>query len=201
MTSRQLQAEPTLVYLYGPPAVGKLTTAERLEERTAVPVFHNHLTVNALRTVFEFGSPAFTEVIHRVRLDVFTTAARTGTSLIFTNNSMWGGPDGERNFLAFAHAVEDGVERAGGRVVFVRLTAPLDVLTSRVDTASRRSHHKLLDPMRLEALMSASAEPVVPATALTLDMSELTADGAAHAIEGVLLDRSPGGRDAGCSRA
>ncbi len=77
----------TLVYLYGPPAAGKLTIAERLAELTGSPLFHNHLTVNAIAPVFEFASPACTEVLHRLRLDVFATGARADVGLIFTNNS------------------------------------------------------------------------------------------------------------------
>jgi len=84
----------TLVYLYdGPPAAGKLTIAERLAELTGSRLFHDHLTVNAIAPGFEFASPAFTEVLHRLRLDVFATAARTGVDLIFTNNSAWSGQD------------------------------------------------------------------------------------------------------------
>ena len=40
--------------------------------------------MNAIVPVFEFASPAFTEVLHRMRLDVFATAARAGVDLIFT---------------------------------------------------------------------------------------------------------------------
>lgn len=51
------ETRATLVYLYGPPASGKLTIAGPLSELTGMPLFHNHLTVNALRPVFAFGSP------------------------------------------------------------------------------------------------------------------------------------------------
>ena len=36
----------TLVFIYGPPGVGKLTTARALAELTGFRVFHDHLTVN-----------------------------------------------------------------------------------------------------------------------------------------------------------
>jgi hypothetical protein len=85
------ETRPTLVYIYGPPASGKLTVAGRLSQLTGIPLFHNHLTVNALRPVFAFGSPAFTEANLKVRLAVFDVAASAGISLIFTNNSAWSG--------------------------------------------------------------------------------------------------------------
>jgi hypothetical protein len=89
---------PVLVYLYGPPGSGKLTVGEKLAELSGFPLFHNHLTVNAIRTVFEFRREPFTAVLHRLRLDVFQAAAAAGISLIFTNNSAWLGPDGRERW-------------------------------------------------------------------------------------------------------
>jgi hypothetical protein len=71
----------TLVYLYGPPASGKLTVAERLAEQSGYRLFHNHLTVNAIRPVLDFGSEPFVEVLHRLRLDVFAAAAGPASTL------------------------------------------------------------------------------------------------------------------------
>ena len=68
--ARLAKGVPLLVYLYGPPAAGKLTIAEKLRDLTGFRLFHNHLTVNAVREVFEFRSPPFVEVLHRIRLDV-----------------------------------------------------------------------------------------------------------------------------------
>jgi hypothetical protein len=85
--------KPTLLYIYGPPTSGKLTVATALAEVTGFSLFHNHLSVDAVRCALPFGSKPFTEVLHRLRLDVFQTAARAGISLIFTNNSAWSGPD------------------------------------------------------------------------------------------------------------
>ncbi len=46
---RGMNRPATLVYLYGPPAVGKLTVATELQRLTGFRLFHNHLTVDALR--------------------------------------------------------------------------------------------------------------------------------------------------------
>ncbi len=127
----------TLVYLYGPPAAGKLTIAERLAELTGSRLFYNHLTVNAITPVFEFASPAFTEVLHRLRLDVFATAARAGVGLIFTNNSAWSGPDGRTRFGTFAESAARIVAQNGGTTRFVQVMAPAAVLESRLADDSR----------------------------------------------------------------
>jgi chloramphenicol 3-O-phosphotransferase len=161
----------TLVYLYGPPAVGKLTVATELQRRTQLRLFHNHLTVDALTPVFDFGGEPFTEVLHRVRLDVFATAARAGIDVIFTNNSVWAVSDGRKRFAEFADTARERVEAAGGRVVFVQLTAPLEVLEARVGDAARRSHGKLRDPIRLRTILQDHDLSPLAADHLMIDTS------------------------------
>lgn len=172
----------TLVYLYGPPAVGKLTVAVELQRRTQLRLFHNHLTVDALTPVFDFGSEPFTEVLHRIRLDVFETAARAGVDLIFTNNSVWAVSDGRTRFATFAHTVRERVEAAGGQVVFVQLTAPLEVLESRVGGATRRAHGKLLDPIRLRTILEDCDLSPLGADHLVIDTSVVSPADAAERI-------------------
>lgn len=187
MSSDQGQAQPwkgvpLLVYLYGPPAAGKLTIAEKLRDLTGFRLFHNHLTINAICEVFDFGSPPFIELLHRMRLDVFATAMQAGVDLIFTNNSAWGAPDGSKRFEAFTYEAAHVVESAGGVALFVRVTAPLDVLESRVGNESRRAHGKLADVARLRELVAGMQEPQLRASDLTVDTAELTADEAAQVI-------------------
>jgi broad-specificity NMP kinase len=45
-----------LIFLYGLPGVGKLTVARELAEFTGFKVFHNHLTVDLVGSVFDFGT-------------------------------------------------------------------------------------------------------------------------------------------------
>ena len=173
---------PTLVYVYGPPAVGKLTVATKLQHRTGFRLFHNHLTVNAIRSVFDFGTDSFNDVIHRIRLDVFETAARNGIDVIFTNSSVWDVPDGRSLFAAFALDARQRVEGAGGRIVFVQLEAPLKVLEARVGSQERKEHGKLLDPVRLrEMLRLLEPEPLHPDD-LVIDTSTSSPGEAARLI-------------------
>ena len=41
-----------LVFIYGPPAVGKLTVAKELSLITGYPLFHNHLTRDLVHELF-----------------------------------------------------------------------------------------------------------------------------------------------------
>ena len=173
----------TLVYLYGPPAVGKLTVAKALcHEVPSLRLFDNHLTVDAVRPVFPFASAPFTEVLHRLRLDVFDTAARHGVDVVFTNNSVWGVPNGRELFVAFAETARRRVEDAGGRVVFVQLTAPPAVLEERVSAASRSERGKLTDPGRLRELLVQLVSDPLHDDDLVLDTSTTSPTEAASAI-------------------
>lgn len=73
-----------LVFLHGAAASGKLSTARALERLLGYPVFHNHLVVDTLTTVFPFGSEPFVRLREEFWLQVFSAAAHTGRSLTFT---------------------------------------------------------------------------------------------------------------------
>lgn len=176
----------TLVYLYGPPAVGKLTIATELQRRTRFRLFHNHLTVNALREVFDFGTEAFTAVLHRTRLDVFETAVGHGIDLIFTNNSVWAVPDGRARFAEFANQARLRTESAGGRAVFVQLLAPIEVLEARVGSMPRQQHGKLLDPIRLKEMLERYDPTPLHSDDLVIDTSTLSPPEAAEAVAAAL---------------
>jgi hypothetical protein len=178
-----LATSPALVYLYGPPASGKLTVAEQVARLSGYRLFHNHLTVNALTSVFEFGTAPFTRVLHKLRLDVFGTAADEGISMIFTNSSAWGGGAGGRErFCAFAAEAKRAFEAGGGSVQFVRVTAPLPVLEQRVDAESRRAHGKLLDAGRLHELVLTLDQTSLHPDDLVIDTSVVSPDEAALAV-------------------
>ena len=65
-----------LVCIYGLPATGKLTVARELAAITGFRLFHNHLAVDLLLSIFEFGSPPFIELREDIWLSVFDRASR-----------------------------------------------------------------------------------------------------------------------------
>ncbi len=58
------------IFLHGLPGVGKLTVATELAKRTGFRVFHNHLAVDLVESLFEFGSLPFVELRGKLRLKV-----------------------------------------------------------------------------------------------------------------------------------
>ena len=75
----------TLVILFGPPAVGKMTVGDALARRTGLRLFHNHLTIDLALRFFEFGTPAFGRLVSEFRTRIFEeVAASTLPGMIFT---------------------------------------------------------------------------------------------------------------------
>src|SRR5918995_574132 len=127
-----------LIFLHGMPGVGKLTVASELANLTGFRLFHNHLTVDLVLSVFEFGSQPFVELRERIWLDTFAQACDAKLEgLIFT--------------FAFEKTVRDQflpdvvklVESQGGEVVFVSLYCDSAELKRRLTNPAREKFGKL----------------------------------------------------------
>lgn len=65
-----------LVVLYGPPGVGKLTVARTLAQRTGYKVFHNHLMIELLCSLFAWGSKPYNALVSKYRVELLEVAAK-----------------------------------------------------------------------------------------------------------------------------
>ncbi len=146
-----------VVFLHGPPAAGKLTTARALERLTGFPVFHNHLVVDLLTAFFPFGTEAFVRLRERFWLDVLVESAAAGRSLSFTYTPDTTVPAG------FPGRVADAVRAHAGRVLFVRLLVSTREQERRIVLPERREFHKLDDVgwLRRPAVTPAPEQPPV----------------------------------------
>jgi hypothetical protein len=171
---------PQLVFLYGPPAVGKLTIAQELAKRRPFRVLHNHVTIDAVTTVLPFGTGAFWGVVGRLRRDLVATAAREGIDLAYTYVFA---PGDEPHVDAIATAYEE----AGGTVTFVRLVASVDELVRRVGNESRSAHGKIIDADTLRGVLAEhDVFAAIPEReSLTIDLEATTA---VEAVD-LILDR------------
>ncbi len=139
-----------LIFVYGMPASGKLTVGRELAKLTGYKLFHNHLVVDLLLSVFAFGSEGFVELRERIWLEVFERACVEGIEgMIFTFAP-------ERTVRSgFAERVVEAVERGGGTVEFVELVCGVDELKRRVGSESRKKFGKLASVELFEELCGA----------------------------------------------
>lgn len=136
-----------IVYIYGPPGVGKFTVGRELARLTGYRLFHNQLSIEFVRSVFDFGTPVFNKLVLKYRAEMIEEAAKGNISLIFTS--------------AYARGLNDSiikdiirrVERNRGKVHLVQLRCDEDVLLKRIKNASRRSFYKIRSPKKLEELL------------------------------------------------
>ncbi|HUS11256.1 MAG TPA: AAA family ATPase, partial [Pyrinomonadaceae bacterium] len=127
-----------LIFVHGAPAVGKLTVARELAALTGFRLFHNHLTVDLVSSLFPFGSNSFIVLREQIWLAAFAEAARQDLSLIFTFN-----PERTVRGCFIPDAIEV-VEAENGQVVFVELTCAEDELERRMEDSSRKKFGKLV---------------------------------------------------------
>ncbi|HJU55530.1 MAG TPA: AAA family ATPase [Pyrinomonadaceae bacterium] len=168
-----------LIFLHGLPGVGKLTVARELAQLTGFPVFHNHLAVDLVGSVFEFGSRPFVELREKVWLAMFSQAvAARLDGLIFT--------------FAYDRSVSDRfigevrkiVEEDSGTILFVELKCSVEELEKRITDSSRESFGKLTSVEQFRELSQAGAfvDPGIPAERLVIETTKLTAPDAARLI-------------------
>lgn len=165
-----------LIFLHGGAAAGKLTTARALSTLVGYPVFHNHLTVDLLTTVFTFGSEPFVGLREQIWLDVFGAAALASRSLIFTFAPE---PTVEQGF---PDRVRARIEDAGGHVRFVRLAVGDAEQERRLERPSRREFHKLTDVNLLRQDRTGSRQVEQPPVDLEIDTDRSSAAESAATI-------------------
>jgi chloramphenicol 3-O-phosphotransferase len=168
-----------LVVIHGAPGVGKLTTARALAALTGFRVFHNHLTFDLAKAVFDFPTPPFVRLAETVRLATLEAAAREGLpGLIFTFGYASPEDDG------FVERVIQVVERHGGALAFVRLYCDTATHEQRILGDERRRFGKITSVESLRGALARwnFAAAIRAGETLEIDNSTLEADEVARRI-------------------
>ncbi|MEV5768479.1 AAA family ATPase [Micromonospora sp. NPDC052213] len=124
----------TLLFIIGPPAVGKMTVGEEISARTGLRLFHNHLAIEPVLRFFPFGSPPFGRLVDRFRYDLIEEVAASDLpGLIFTYVWAFDLPEDGQAVQQFAHPFR----RRSGRVLFLELEASQEERLRRNEGTSR----------------------------------------------------------------
>jgi hypothetical protein len=167
-----------LVFIYGPPGVGKLSVAREVVRATGYRLFDNHVSIRCAASVFDFGTQPFWKVVGTIRDLVFEEAAAGGVSLVFT--------------FVYAHPQDmPHVERMcgfyearGGRALPVRLSCTREELERRLPRPGRAEAGKLasLDTLRDLVERYDLFSPVPGRESLEIDNTRLAPEEVARLI-------------------
>jgi len=124
-----------LIFIYGPPAAGKLTVAKKLGKKLGYKVFQNHTIVGCISDIFPFGDKKLQPILRRLsvkfRLEIYEEAAKNNISFVTTYG-------GNTKRFTFFKDVKEIVEKYGGRICFVQLLPSEDALVKRVVAPTRQ---------------------------------------------------------------
>ena len=169
-----------LIFLYGLPATGKFTIGDELARSTGYKLFHNHIAVDPLLSVFDFGSPPFVELRESFWLSIIEHAALARIrGLIFTFVP-------ERTVRPqFIPNLIELAARTKIEIQTVEVVCPIPVLKQRLDNPSRRKFQKINSIELFDALHANGdllPSSPMPKPDLIIDSSRLSAREAANQI-------------------
>jgi hypothetical protein len=127
-------APPLLLFVVGPPAVGKMSVGQAITERTGLRLFHNHISIELALRHFDHGTPAFHRVDGEIRRRVIEEVAASDLpGLVFTYVWAFNVPEDQAVIDEYAKPFR----KRGSRVLFVELEAPPAERLKRNECASR----------------------------------------------------------------
>lgn len=166
---------PTLVFLFGPPAVGKMTVGQELERLSGYRLFHIHQIVDLVLRHFPYSADsasAFNRLVVSFRRQFFAEAASAGLNVITTAGWRFDLPSEE----AAVRSYTQPFTAAGGRVCAVELAAPLETRIARNGTENRRRHKRVDWSTEAYLRADAAAHRYDSGGALPLDLPLLQID-------------------------
>jgi hypothetical protein len=128
----------TLLFVFGPPAVGKMTVGRAIADASEFRLFHNHHVLEPLLDVFDYGTPPFNRLLEEFRLRVLEEAATSGTDLVYTLVWALDLPEDSAYLRRHLRPFVD----AGQAIAFVELYAGLETRLARNRTPYRLAEKK-----------------------------------------------------------
>jgi len=125
-----------LIFIYGPPAAGKLTVATELAALTGYKLVDNHKATDFLEEVFPRSDarlhPWRSQLGRKIRIDLVGAAAEADVNLIVTFAPLSAG------MFEFMRDIIRAVNTHGGKPCLVQLLPSQEVLEARVLSEQRK---------------------------------------------------------------
>ncbi|MDZ5473102.1 AAA family ATPase [Bacillus sp. 31A1R] len=122
------------VLIFGPQAVGKMTVGHELRKITDLKLFHNHMTIELVHPLFDYGTKEGKRLVSLFRQEIFREMAKSDQyGIIFTY--LWAFD--LKSDWDYIESVCEIFESKGGTVYFVELEAGLDERLERNKTPYR----------------------------------------------------------------
>lgn len=137
----------TILVLYGPPAVGKLSVARELAAITRFKVFHNHLRNDIIEQFLNYKHKFFFDYAHKISKVIYEIAVNEKIDLIVTSCYAKGEDDAlHKRFLS-------SMKKKRVRVYHAQLVCDEKELFKRVKHESRREFGKLRHKKSLKSTL------------------------------------------------
>ncbi len=145
-SSKNNRSKFNVVIFYGPFAVGKYTVANEFHKQTGYKLYHNHHTYDVVKDLFDRGTLSMDRLCEKLRLDIIEEISKAKINIVMTHAYSAGyvSKTGLSD-PAYVKKVESIIEKTGGIVYFIHLTASPKVLLKRVSGNSRKKFNKLKD--------------------------------------------------------
>lgn len=186
--------ENVIVYLVGPPGVGKYTVGKLVAERLSAKLLDNHFWSNPILEVVEPDGSALPAGVWDRTDDVLSAVLETvarfgpvGRSYVFTHAVS--DPGGHPVDWVIAGRILGVAERRRASLLVVRLACGEAQLAERISREERRQRFKTTDAGTAHALALLEPFPINHDWVLDLDTSGLSAAETADRIEGELRSR------------
>jgi shikimate kinase len=142
----------TIIILYGPPGVGKLTIGQQLSTKTRFRFFNGHRLADVVHSIFEFGTKEFVNTTNFLWLYLFEQLLKSTqqgiiASFVYGVQTLEGKRDGQ-----FTKKIISVGKRSGAKIHFVKLTCSDNELYKRVQNKSRKRLGKLTSASLLKKI-------------------------------------------------
>ena len=112
-----------LIIITGPQAVGKMAVGKAIAARTDLKLFHNHMTIDMVISIFPYATKEAQKLIRLFRKEIFETMASSDQpGLIFTY--LWGFE--RQSDHDYIKALIDLFESKGAEVLLVELECDME---------------------------------------------------------------------------